>query len=371
MAPLIRAELWAVSLPLRTAAQWTAGGAETAVPYLVLLLQDAGGGTAAAEITCRPAWNGMTPRLLAQAFQELAWPRIAGAAPPAALSALADLRGMTALRALCDNACRDFAPPDPGAPLPVCAVLTRDIPERMAANAAAQRAELGITAFKVKLGQGLEQDAAVLRALRDALGPDAALSGDANSAYELADLPDLFAMGMDFGLTFLEDPCPLAPDAATLAACTGPVPILVDKRIEDASLLPAFADRGLVQVSAKPSRVGATTARAIADTARKQRGRICSGTYSESALGAHAQIAFGQSLPAGLAHPHEVGFHRALAAQIAAPPQIRDGHVAPVTDRAMDRLDHDALRRFGSRLAVLEHSGGVDAASRSKDKIHG
>lgn len=348
---LDRAELWDVRLPLRAAVDWTTGGREAEAPYLVLILHDGDGACGVAEITCRPAWNGMTSGLMARAFEELAWPRIAGQEPGrSVMTPLAEIRGMVALKALCDNAWHDLCSPMAGRlPVRAASVLTRAAPEIMTEMALQVRAEIGITAFKVKLGQGIAHDAKVLRALRSALGSLVELSGDANSAYGQSDLAQLTALAKEMEVSFLEDPFPLAPDAATGIACANnPVPVLVDRALEGPELVPAFADRGLVQVSAKPSRIGGTVALAVAEAALGRGGRVCNGTYAESALGAAAQIGFGQNLPEGLAHPHEIDFHRGLAEQIAPPPQIRDGHAMPITGRIADRLDRAALRRFGS-----------------------
>ncbi|KMK65135.1 enolase C-terminal domain-like protein [Puniceibacterium sp. IMCC21224] len=373
MPHLTRADLWELRLPLRTAVDWTVGGAEADVPYLLLLLEDDAGRRGVGEITCRPEWNGMTPGLLARAFVDIAWPRIVGLdLSTSAAQTLSGVRGAVALRALCDNAWRDLTSPVPtGAPVRVASVLTRGVPGDMAEAALKVRDDTGITAFKVKLGQGIARDGAVLAALRRSLG-DVDLSGDANSAYAPEDLPDLFALASDMGLTFLEDPCPLLPDTATARACAGaPVPVLADKPIEGPDLLPAFAERGLVQVSAKPGRLGLTAAQAIASVVATQRGRICNGTYSESALGAAAQIAFAQGLPTGLAHPHEIDFHRHLSAQIAPLPEIRDGFAAPVCGRIADRLDLAALKRLGTGQIRLRHGAAARPARKTKDHAHG
>lgn len=354
MAVLTRITLWEVSLPLAAPVSWTVGGTGSDVPYLVARFEDSDGRTGAAEILCRPEWNGVTPGLLAKAVSDIAWPRLAGldcADDGVALAALAPIRGAMALTALCDNAWRDLcAPaPEPVTPVRVAALLTRAAPEVMAEAALAARAELGITAFKVKLGQGIGTDSAVLKGLRDALGPEAEISGDANSSYRLADLPSLFALVAETGLSFLEDPVPMTPDAALATALQkAPLPVLADKPITGTDLLTAFRDRGVTQVSAKPSRLGNGIAVRIAAGMQAMGGRICNGTYSESALGAAGQIAFAQGLPPGLAHPHEVAFHRDLAIQIATPPVIKDGFALPVTGRLSDRLDQDALNRLAS-----------------------
>lgn len=385
MARLAGITLWEVALPLTAPVSWTVGGTAADVPYLVAVFEDDAGRQGVAEILCRPEWNGVTPGLLAHALEDMAWPRLQGCdtdLPVAAAAALSGLRGATALVALCDNAWRDLVAPAtaPCGPVPVAALLTRAAPAAMAEAAQAARATQGITAFKVKLGQGLATDAAVLHGLRGALGDAAHLSGDANGSYGPDDMPALLSLARDVGLAFLEDPVPMAPDASLGRLCAqaqaAGVALLADKSVTGTDLLAALADRGVHQVSAKPGRLGRTLAERIAahvgagfgagggatvgahvssggaadigPGGAVRRGRLCNGTYSESALGAAAQIAFAQALPPGLAHPHEVTFHHDLAAQIAPHPVIADGLAQPVTGRLADRLDHDALARWAT-----------------------
>ncbi|MCB9945956.1 MAG: hypothetical protein H6851_20340 [Geminicoccaceae bacterium] len=359
-------EIREVTLPLRSPVHWTAGGVETEVSYVVLLLQDHDGRQGVAEITCRPAWNGLTPALLAHAFRELAWPRIAGLATNAPiLPHLSGIREMTGLKALCDNAWRDLCVPMAcGSAVRVASVLTRDAPEIMTEAALRVRDETGIDAFKVKLGQGVQRDTAALTALRCAL-PEAELSGDANSAYRLEDLARLGGMAFEMGLSYLEDPCPLVPDAALGAALANmPVPVLADKEVTDPHSVSAFADRGVTGFAAKPGRIGGTAAMDVARAAQACGGRICNGTYSESALGVAAQLDFAARLEERLAYPHEVDFHRGLAAQIAPLPTIRNGHAIPATGRMVDMLDREALQRHATAGITL-------AANARKETNHG
>ncbi len=363
MPRLTHASLFELHLPLAGAVNWTVGGTESAVPYLVVLLHDDAGRIGGAEITCRPSWNAMTPGLLARAFADIAWPRLTAldlpetagnAALTAADTALTPIRGATALRAVADNAWRDLLAPAAPASDSVKAtvVLTRDVPEAMADAALQARDEMGVNAFKVKLGQSIETDTAVLEALRKTLGEQAELSGDANSSYSFADLSRLWDMARDLSLDYLEDPCPLWPDLDAFMACAAaPVPVVADKPIENARIAETLVRMGLSCTSAKPSRIGTTEALDLARRLGARNGRIVNGTYSESAFGAHAQIAFAQSLPPGLAWPHEVVFHRELTDQFAPPPRIEDGYAAPVAGRATDAIDLDAL----GRLATASH----------------
>lgn len=78
-------------------------------------------------------------------------------------------------------------------------------PTRPEELAAAKRAE-GFRAFKLKVGFGLERDAANLRALRDLLGAQTALMVDANQAWTPDQALDMGRRLAGFGLQWLEEP---------------------------------------------------------------------------------------------------------------------------------------------------------------------
>lgn len=78
-------------------------------------------------------------------------------------------------------------------------------PDRPEALALAKRDE-GYTAFKLKVGFGAERDIANLQAMRDALGPEAALMVDANQGWSLEQAIDMSARLERFELGWLEEP---------------------------------------------------------------------------------------------------------------------------------------------------------------------
>jgi D-galactarolactone cycloisomerase len=82
-------------------------------------------------------------------------------------------------------------------------------------QAAAVRArEAGYRAFKLKVGFGLQRDLANLRALRGALGEDAALMVDANQGWDLPAAAEAVEAFAPFRLEWLEEPLPAdAPHA--------------------------------------------------------------------------------------------------------------------------------------------------------------
>jgi len=80
--------------------------------------------------------------------------------------------------------------------------INPDQPERIALA----RRDEGYTAFKVKVGFGVERDVSNLRALREALGPGAELMVDANQGWTLDQAVDMGPRLEAFGLRWLEEP---------------------------------------------------------------------------------------------------------------------------------------------------------------------
>ena len=125
--------------------------------------------------------------------------------------------------------------------------LNPDGPEKLAA---ARRAE-GYTAFKLKVGFGVERDLANLYALRAELGDATPLMVDANQAWGLAEALTMAASLAPFGLDWLEEP--LRADAPLgewqRLAGASPVPLAAGENIAgDAAFDAAIASRALAVV---------------------------------------------------------------------------------------------------------------------------
>lgn len=316
MTRIVSAEAYAVSLAYAEAKFWTIGGSETESHYVVLRLIDEARREGAAEVVCKPAWNGATQGVLLKALEEIGAPMIVGgdASEPGAGARLArSIAGPNGLQVLLDNAWRDLIWNGPAEPAAVAnaTVLNRDAPDRMADAARRSVDATGTSAFKIKTGQGLEADRAAIAAIRAAVGEGALLTADANSAYAPGDVPAMDAILADLGVAFSEDPCPLAPDAAAERLIRGVrVPLLIDKAGKAVDAVRAFQDRGATHFSVKPTRMGLSEAETVAGMAEA----ICIGTSAEGPLGALVQL----RLAAGLPYRErlvsaELDFHRELA----------------------------------------------------------
>ncbi|WP_126979300.1 mandelate racemase/muconate lactonizing enzyme family protein [Frigidibacter oleivorans] len=84
----------------------------------------------------------------------------------------------------------------------------RDGVDRVADNAAemAERRAEGFHACKIKIGFGLTEDLAVIRAVREAIGPDMRLMIDANHGYTVAEAIRLGRAAAEFDIDWFEEP---------------------------------------------------------------------------------------------------------------------------------------------------------------------
>lgn len=102
---------------------------------------------------------------------------------------------------------------------PYCTALYRkDWPDLAAGLAAEARMwqELGYRVIKMKIGYGVEEDLRVVRAVREAIGPETGLAVDANCAYDAGTAAMLGKRLEEFGLLWWEEPI-LANDYAGYA----------------------------------------------------------------------------------------------------------------------------------------------------------
>ncbi|MFN0185638.1 MAG: mandelate racemase/muconate lactonizing enzyme family protein [Aquabacterium sp.] len=130
------------------------------------------------------------------------------------------------------------------AEVPVYATgINPDQPERFAADRQAE----GHRAFKLKVGFDIDRDTANLVAMREALGPQAAICCDVNQAWGVAQATDFARRIGDLGLMWLEEPIRVdapAADWAALAAAS-PVPLAGGENMMGPALDTAVNDRVL------------------------------------------------------------------------------------------------------------------------------
>ncbi len=170
--------------------------------------------------------------------------------PPArcaALTALMDLRGRRAVAAHGES---DGAV---AAPVRCNATLVAAEPAAVAAEAE-EWAEDGFSSFKLKLGAG--DDLGQVRAVRDAVGPEASIRIDVNGCWDLETAKRRLAELEPLDIELAEQPVATLEEAAELAASTL-IPIAADESVESkADAERAAAAGACAMTGIKLSKVG-------------------------------------------------------------------------------------------------------------------
>jgi O-succinylbenzoate synthase len=301
-----------VRLPLREPFRISSGS--TAERRICLLeLQEAGGVTGWGECVAaeEPNYSAETVDTAWLAIGAWVAPRVLGRSfegPQEVHEALErDFRGHRMAKAAVEMGCWDVAARLAGVPLARLLGGTReriaagisigiqDSPAALVERAVAARAQ-GYRKIKMKIRPGA--DIEYVGAVRDALGPDAALMVDANSAYVPDDASHLARLDA-FGLTMIEQP--LGQDDLLRHAELQrrlATPICLDESItsvERAADMIALESGRIVNI--KPGRVGGfTAARAIHDLCRAHGIPVWCGGMLESGIGRAHNVALA-SLP--------------------------------------------------------------------------
>jgi muconate cycloisomerase len=207
---------------------------------------------------------------------------------------------------------------DPGAwraPVRCNATLVTGAPEAVAAEAERWAAD-GFGTFKLKVGAG--DDVAQVKAVREAVGPEARIRLDANAAWSLEEASEILAAVEPLGIELVEQPVETIAEAAELARHTriwlaGDESIVTLEDAEAAIRADSFSVTGV-----KLSKVGGfEPGRAIAGRMR---------TYVASALDGPVGIAISRRLAEWIDSPrfanerlaHGLATQRLFAATIAA-----------------------------------------------------
>jgi o-succinylbenzoate synthase len=234
--------------------------------------------------------------------------------PPArcaALTALLDLRGR---RAAAERS--DAPSPPPG--VRCNASLVAGPPAAVAAEAESWAAD-GFASFKLKLGTG--DDVGQVRAVRDAIGPQASIRVDVNGTWDLETAKRTLAELEPHDVELVEQPVATMEDAAELAAMTL-IPIAADESVETRADAERAAEAGACAMTGiKLSKVG----------------------------GPEAAIEIAEVLPAYLSSALDGPVGIAAAAQVAAT-------LAEAGDRPGAALAHGLAtqRLFASTVAEVE-----------------
>jgi O-succinylbenzoate synthase len=260
------------------------------------------------------------------------------------------------------HAALDFAdgdlPPARRRAIPVTVTIPATTPARARNLAAAS----GCATAKVKVaekGQGLDQDVERVRAVRQALGPRAAIRLDANGAWDLASAARAIAVLEEAagGLEYVEQPCPDIESLRALRAMVD-VPVAADESIR-LGPDPAAAAEHVDVVVMKVQPLGGV--RRCVELARRVGRPVVVSSALETAVG----IGMGLALAAALEElPHACGLATTLLFDkdvLEPAPRPADG-MLPVGPFEPDRRAMAACAAPGAvREAWLARLGRVGA----------
>jgi o-succinylbenzoate synthase len=224
-------------------------------------------------------------------------------------TALMDLRGRRA-------AAEAGAPEKESPPITCNATMVAGDPAAVAADAL-RWAEEGFSTFKLKLGAG--EDVAQVRAVREALGPEARIRVDANAAWDLETARRRLAELEPLGIELAEQPVGNLEELAEVATTTS-IPIAGDESVatleeaERAAALGACAYTGL-----KLSKVGGPEqAIAIADVLPAYVSSALDGPVGIAAAAEVVQTLSESDHPERLELAHGLATQRLFASTIAS-----------------------------------------------------
>ena len=309
---LVRAEAWAVTMPLAEPYAIAHGSYDRADNVFLRLIPDKGEpgyGCAAPD----PAITGET---LADVLAALAAvePLLAGADPLARNRALARLKpalgGRPSARAAIDMALHDLLGKAAGLPLwrllggyrarMRTSVTVGILSGAETVERARARVAEGFRCLKLKGGLDPDEDADRVRAVRAAVGPRIELRFDANQGYTVEQAVRFVGATRSARVALLEQPTP-SGEPALLGRVSRAVaiPVMADESL--LTLRDAFrlARKDLVDmVNVKLMKVGGLTDALATDSVARSAGlEVMVGCGDESALGIAAGLAFALARP--------------------------------------------------------------------------
>jgi O-succinylbenzoate synthase len=203
-------------------------------------------------------------------------------------------------------------------------------------------AAAGFGTFKLKLGAG--DDVGQVRAVREALGPEARIRVDANASWSVEEAARVLAEIEPFAIELVEQPVATLERMAELAARTS-IPLAADESVASAAEARRAAELGACAVTGiKLSKVGG---RPEAEAIMREL-----PAYLSSALDGPVGIAAGALLAAELGEPdqqpraHGLATQRLFAADVAAVGPTLEGDLlqVPSGPGLGVEIDEDALR---------------------------
>ncbi|HWP56461.1 MAG TPA: mandelate racemase/muconate lactonizing enzyme family protein [Candidatus Acidoferrales bacterium] len=188
----------------------------------------------------------------------------------------------------------------------------------------------GLTHFKVKIGTGLAEDLARIRALREAFGDRIWIGVDGNGAYDVDGAIALSRALEPYRVRLIEQPIDYRDlDGLARLTAASPIPIMADQCVEDVQSALAVCERRAAHVvSIKATKMGfLEDCRKVTEICRAFGVRVHVGGSAVPAVVDVASAHLAAALP-GIDDEAEVGEFQAVQGDPFRGAVIRDGRMA-------------------------------------------
>jgi L-alanine-DL-glutamate epimerase-like enolase superfamily enzyme len=340
---IVGARLTAVAVPYRSelGTVVTSGLRLTEARHLLVELVDDEGRVGIGEAVPRPSVYGETLDGQVAALTQLLLPPVIGLDPhrtEAAWAAWARVVGNHSAKAAVDVAMHDLVARAAGQPLhrllggagdgtSIALTMALGMGEPAAlADGARAAIDEGFAAVKLKVGSDPTVDIAAVRAVRDAVGPDAMVYVDANGGYTRVEARRVARAFEAAGIALFEEPLPPTDRAgrADLARRTD-IPLLLDESTNELGrVLDEVAAGSVAGFSLRAARGGITRNRHLAGIAVAAGIGCLVGSHRELGPGVAANAHLAAGLPA-IAWSAELGSHRYLEDSLLIEPLRMEG----------------------------------------------
>lgn len=300
--------------------------------YLIVRLVSSSGAEGIAESVCRPAQTNDTPEELAADVAKHLEPILLGADPtddgiyeavgtsgaPIAARGIVDVALWDLKGKILNTPCWKLLGPGPADPVPVAWIVHGNTVEEQVQEAVKAIDVRGFSALKLKTWKKSMDDVDMVRAVREAVGPDRIIWVDANGSYTPDEAREVFPHMLELGVSFIEDPVELT-DLAAMAELAKdlPIPILGDKPCQTYDNAKELIESGASKaVSVKLRRTGVTEGLKIIKLAEEAGVPVVIGTDSESRIGSLSRIHLRASQPSMAPWPTETHFFGKLAEDV-------------------------------------------------------
>ncbi|MBY6537861.1 enolase [Rhodococcus sp. BP-349] len=232
-------------------------------------------------------------------------------------------------------------------------MLGFDTPAAMVDEATRMRSEYGIEVFKIKVGRRpVSLDTAVVRALRENLGPDVDLYVDGNRGWTASESARAMAEMRDLDLSLAEELCP-ADDVLGRRWLVSQldVPFVADESaVTPAEITREVLGGSATAVSIKTARSGFTGARRTHHLCEGLGLEVVMGNQIDGQLGSACTVAFGAAFDLTSRRAGELSNFLDMSDDLLTEPlEIRDGELSVLPGSGLGvRIDPDKLAKYRS-----------------------